>query len=52
METNFQRTTQEINQTISQSTGWGMWIYILLFQVIFGVAFMWWKKWKDDKKYL
>jgi len=52
LESNFQRTTQEINQTISESSGFGFWIYFLLFQVIFGMAFMWFKKWKDDKKYL
>jgi hypothetical protein len=40
---------EELTQVIERSSSFGFWTYFLLFQVIFGVAFMWWKKYRDDQ---
>jgi hypothetical protein len=48
IEAAIRSNAQEMNSTIEKSASFGFWTYFLLFQVIFGVAFMWWKKHRDD----
>jgi len=53
IEQTIKRSNEEVSEKIESSGGgFGFWIYFLLFQVIFGVAFMWWKNYRDarDKK--
>lgn len=48
IEAAIRTNAQEMTDTIEKSASFGFWTYFLLFQVIFGVAFMWWKKYRDD----
>jgi len=37
---------------IARSTGgWGIWVYLLIFQLIIGCVYLWYKKNQDDKAY-
>jgi len=49
IEANLKKETQMISETIETSSSWGFWTYFVLFQVVFGVAVMWWKKYSDEK---
>ncbi len=54
MINNMKSTTQEIASHVERNTSFGFWTYFLFFQALFGIAFVWWKKVRDDqhRKYL
>jgi len=52
LESQLRANNQEVTKTIEESGSWGFWIYFFLFQVLFGVSFMWWKRLRDNEKKL
>lgn len=48
MEQNLIKNSNEISQNIQNSYSFGFWTYFICFQIIFGVSFMWWKKYRDE----
>jgi len=32
-----------------EETSWGFWIYFALFQILFGMSFLWWKKLREKE---
>eukprot|EP00027_Filamoeba_sp_ATCC50430_P012517 CAMPEP_0168569900 /NCGR_PEP_ID=MMETSP0413-20121227/16427_1 /TAXON_ID=136452 /ORGANISM="Filamoeba nolandi, Strain NC-AS-23-1" /LENGTH=525 /DNA_ID=CAMNT_0008602473 /DNA_START=190 /DNA_END=1767 /DNA_ORIENTATION=+ len=48
IEQNLQRNTDQLQSTIQSSTSFGFWAYFVFFQLLFGIAFMWWKKYRDE----
>jgi len=43
------RLSTQLRTQSSDENSWGFWYLFIMFQVIFGVAFMWWKKYKDER---
>lgn len=50
MQSNMERNQQEIAGKMEGASSFGSWIYFILFQVVFGVAFMWFRKYQADKE--
>jgi len=48
IENNIRTNQQHISNTIESSGSVSFWIFFVLFQAVFGVAFMWWKKYRDE----
>jgi mannose-binding lectin 1 len=48
MEQNLIKNSNEISQNIQNSYSFGFWTYFICFQIIFGVSFMWWRKYRDE----
>jgi len=48
IENNIRTNQQQISSTIESSGSLSFWIFFVLFQAVFGVAFMWWKKYRDE----
>jgi len=48
IEEKIKDNTASLNDTIERSTSFGFWTFFILFQCIFGIAFMYWKKYRDD----
>jgi len=49
LEQNLKSKTEDLAGKIESSGSFGFWTFFVLFQVMFGVAFMWWKKFRDDQ---
>jgi len=49
LEKRMRSNTEQITTQIETSGSFGFWTYFVLFQLMFGVAFMWWKKYRDDQ---
>jgi len=49
LEQNLKTKTEDLAGRIESSGGLGFWTFFVLFQVMFGVSFMWWKKFRDDQ---
>jgi len=52
LENQIRVNSQQVTKSIEESSSWGFWMYFFLFQVLFGVSFMWWKRLRDNEKKL
>ncbi|PRP87701.1 hypothetical protein PROFUN_02401 [Planoprotostelium fungivorum] len=54
IENNLKSNQAQIHSSIESSGSLSFWIFFILFQVVFGVSFMWWKKYRDEssKKFI
>eukprot|EP01117_Protostelium_nocturnum_P005222 TRINITY_DN189_c0_g1_i1.p1 TRINITY_DN189_c0_g1~~TRINITY_DN189_c0_g1_i1.p1 ORF type:complete len:533 (-),score=183.47 TRINITY_DN189_c0_g1_i1:66-1664(-) len=48
LEKSLKTNQQQLHSTIENSSSLGFWIYFVIVQVMFGSAFMWWKKFRDE----
>jgi len=48
IEQSMRKSTEQISSTIESSSTFGFWSYFLIVQVVLGIAFMWWKKYRDE----
>jgi len=52
IQTNLVNNAENLHQKIEKESSWGFYIYMLLFQILFGISFMWFKKYRDEKSKL
>jgi hypothetical protein len=39
----------ELRQLVERSSSWGFWTYLIIFQILFWGAFIWWRSSQEDK---
>jgi len=43
--------SQELAEIVENTGGWGIWVYLLIVQILIGALYIWYRKREDDKSY-
>lgn len=48
-EREFEKTSQDVKQTIRTESSFGFWTFFILFQIVFTAGVIYWRKYRDAK---